>query len=64
VQVILDRVLAQERKLQFALVEEELKLTDKKTAHSASKTKKEKRKNTVRNPANAGKRRSKKGRRR
>ena len=30
VQVILDRILAQERKLQFALVEEELKLTGKK----------------------------------
>ena len=34
VQVILDRVLAQERKLQFALVEEELPLTGKKAAPS------------------------------
>ena len=34
VQVILDRILAQERKLQFALVEEELPLTGKRAAKS------------------------------
>jgi ribonuclease R len=46
VQVILDRVLVQERKLQFALVEEELPLTGRKAAPSSSKSKKNKRKNT------------------
>ena len=39
VQVILDRILVQERKLQFALVEEELPLTGPKSARSSSKTK-------------------------
>ncbi len=38
VQVILDRILAQERKLQFALVEEELPLTGKKAAPFTIKT--------------------------
>ena len=42
VQVILDRVLAQERKLQFSLVEEELPLTGKKPALPPSKPKKKK----------------------
>jgi ribonuclease R len=40
VQVILDRILAQERKLQFALVEEELPLTGPKSAQPPSKRKK------------------------
>jgi ribonuclease R len=40
VQVVLDRILAQERKLQFSLVEEELLLTGKKAAKSAPKPKK------------------------
>ncbi|MGA3131635.1 MAG: RNB domain-containing ribonuclease [Terracidiphilus sp.] len=40
VQVILDRILAQERKLQFALVEEELPLTGRKPATPSSKAKK------------------------
>ena len=52
VQVILDRVLAQERKLQFALVEEELPLTGKKPAHPR-KPKKNKRKNTSRAASDA-----------
>lgn len=64
VQVILDRVLAQERKLQFALVEEELPLTGKKTALAPSKSKKNKRKNTSPPPPSGSKRRFKKGRRR
>jgi ribonuclease R len=42
VQVILDRILAQERKLQFALVEEELKLTGR-TGAGPPKSKKQKR---------------------
>ncbi|MGD1064867.1 MAG: VacB/RNase II family 3'-5' exoribonuclease [Terracidiphilus sp.] len=62
VQVILDRILAAERKLQFALVEEELPLTGKKAAPSPSKSKKNKRKNT--SPPGGSKRRFKKGRRR
>jgi ribonuclease R len=40
VQVILDRILAEERKLQFALVEEELPLTGRKPAPPSSKAKK------------------------
>ena len=43
VEVILDRVLAQERRLQFALVEEELKLTGRVAPRPQSKPKKEKR---------------------
>jgi ribonuclease R len=39
VQVILDRILAQERKLQFALVEEGIQLTGKKTPKPAKKSK-------------------------
>ena len=39
VQVILDRILVQERKLQFALVEEVLPLTGRKPARPSSKTK-------------------------
>ena len=40
VQVILDRILVQERRLQFSLVEEGLVLTGKKTAKPAAKAKK------------------------
>jgi ribonuclease R len=51
VQVILDRILAQERKLQFALVEEGLVLTGKPSAKKPSKAKKNKRKNEGTPPA-------------
>jgi ribonuclease R len=64
VQVILDRVLAQERKLQFALVEEGLSLTGKKAAHSPSKPKKNKHKGASQLHSNNKKRKVKKGRRR
>jgi ribonuclease R len=64
VQVILDRILAQERKLQFALVEEELPLTGRKPSPSPSKSKKNKRKNTSPPPPGGSKRRTKKGQRR
>jgi ribonuclease R len=65
VQVILDRILAQERRLQFALVEEELPLTGKRpSARSSKKPKKDKRKNASPQPPGGSKRRSKKGRRR
>src|SRR5580698_7068587 len=67
VQVILDRVLVQERKLQFALVEEELPLTGRRAAPSTSKSKKNKRKNTSPPPPGGSKRRGgrfKKGRKR
>jgi ribonuclease R len=67
VQVILDRVLAQERKLQFALVEQVLPLTGKKPALPSSKSKKNKRKNTSPTPPGGSKRRGerfKKGRKR
>ncbi len=63
VQVILDRILAQERKLQFALVEEGLVLTGKPSPKRPSKPKKNRRKESAR-PAYNQKRRTGKGRRR
>jgi ribonuclease R len=42
VQVILDRILSQERKLQFSLVEEGIPLTGKKAAKAKPKAKKKK----------------------
>jgi len=63
-QVILDRILAQERKLQFSIVEEGIPLTGKKAASAPSRPKKDKRKD-VRTPASKGKKRfGKKGKRR
>jgi ribonuclease R len=44
VQVILDRILAQERKLQFSIVEEGIPLTGRKVPKPSSKPKKSKRK--------------------
>jgi ribonuclease R len=44
VQVILDRILAQERRLQFSIVEEGIPLTGKKPASAVRKPKKDKRK--------------------
>jgi ribonuclease R len=64
VQVILDRILAQERKLQFSIVEEGIPLTGRKTSSAPSKSKKSKRKD-VKLPASKGKKRfGKKGKRR
>jgi ribonuclease R len=64
VQVILDRILIQERKLQFSIVEEGISLTGKKPAGGPSRTKKSKRKD-VKSPAPKGnKRLGKKGKRR
>ena len=62
VQVILDRILAQERKLQFALVEEGLVLTGRKSAHSPPKPKKNRHKGAPHPNNKKGK--AKKGRRR
>jgi ribonuclease R len=68
VQVILDRILAQERRLQFSLVEEGLKLTGKNAVPSApGSKKKDKRKNAPPPLPGGSKRRagkSKKGKRR
>jgi ribonuclease R len=61
VQVILDRILAQERRLQFSIVEEGIPLTGK-AARPASKTKKRERKNA--GAARSGKNRGKQRRRR
>jgi ribonuclease R len=63
VQVILDRILAQERKLQFALVEEELQLTGKRPPKPAPKSKKNRRKET-RSQAPPIKKKFRKGKRR
>jgi len=56
VQVILDRILAQERRLQFSIVEEGIPLTGKKAAGAPSKPRKSKRKD-VKSPASGGKKR-------
>ncbi len=64
VQVILDRILAQERKLQFSIVEEGIPLTGKKAAKSP-KAKKSKRKDTRAVPSRGKKKPGgKKGKRR
>jgi ribonuclease R len=47
VQVILDRILAQERKLQFSIIEEGIVFTGKKPSPSSRKPKKDKRKPDV-----------------
>jgi ribonuclease R len=56
VQVILDRILAQERRLQFSIVEEGIPLTGKRPAASPKKSKKDKR-NGNKPPSSKGKRR-------
>ena len=56
VQVILDRILAQERKLQFSIVEEGLPLTGKKSVKSPPKPKKTRRKD-VPHPVSKGRKR-------
>ncbi len=58
VQVILDRILAQERKLQFSIVEEGLPLTGRKAARPAPKSRKKRQKEISPSPP-----KSKKGRR-
>jgi ribonuclease R len=63
VQVILDRILAQERKLQFSIVEEELPLTGKSAAKSKPKAKKKKGKSGPVRSLKARNKLGKKGRR-
>jgi ribonuclease R len=64
VQVILDRILAQERKLQFSIVEEGLQLTGKKVSKSRPKAKKKKANAAPARSFKARKKLGKKGRRR
>ena len=64
VQVILDRILAQERKLQFSIVEEGLPLTGKRAAKSPSKSKKSKRRDAPRPKFKPPKKLGRKGKRR
>jgi ribonuclease R len=54
VQVILDRILVQERKLQFALVEEELPLTSRKPTQPSAKAEKQKAKKRAKKEARRG----------
>ncbi len=61
VQVILDRILAQERRLQFSIVEQGLQLTGPKSAKSPPKTKKNKRKDAVAPSSRTRKRFGRKG---
>jgi ribonuclease R len=64
VQVILDRILVQERRLQFSIVEEGIPLTGRKALKSPPRPKKGKRKDAAA-PASKGKKRfGKKGKRR
>jgi ribonuclease R len=63
VRVILDRILAQERRLQFSIVEEELPLTGPKSA-KPPKAKKPKRKDAAPKPFKAKKRSAGKSKRR
>jgi ribonuclease R len=63
VQVILDRILAQERRLQFSIVEEGISLTGKPAPNSSSKGKK-KRKNDSMPAGKSRKRPPRKGKRR
>ncbi len=64
VQVILDRILAQERKLQFSLVEEGIPLTGRKPARSVSKIAPKTKKKKQKNPARPGKKADRRNRRR
>jgi ribonuclease R len=64
VQVILDRILAQERRLQFSIVEEGIPLTGKRVPAPSSKTKKAKRKDKKMPSAKSGKKFARKGKRR
>jgi ribonuclease R len=64
VQVILDRILAQERRLQFSIVEEGLPLTGKKAGNTPTKSKKTKRKDVKASTSKGKKRFAKKGKRR
>jgi ribonuclease R len=64
VQVILDRILAQERRLQFSIVEEGIPLTGRKPAGAPSKSKKDKRKAGKPSASKGKKRFGRKGKRR
>jgi len=64
VEVILDRILAQERKLQFSIVEEGLPLTGKKATPARPKAKKKKGKTAPPRSLKARKRAGSKGKRR
>ena len=64
VQVILDRILAQERRLQFSIVEEGIPLTGRRSGSGSAKSKKGKRKNGKAAGSKGKKRFVKKGKRR
>jgi ribonuclease R len=64
VQVILDRILAQERKLQFSMVEEGVPLTGKKAAPPKPRAKKKKGKASPARSLKARKKAGQKGKRR
>ena len=64
VHVILDRILAQERRLQFSIVEEGIPLTGKTASNSPSRPKKAKRRDTKTPASRLKKRQGKKGKRR
>ena len=64
VQVILDRILAQERKLQFSIVQEGLVLTGRSSGKSAANTKKRERRDNTTHASKAKKHLNKRAKRR
>ena len=64
VQVILDRILAQERRLQFSIVEEGIPLTGKHSPKPSAKAKKDRHKDVRTPPAKGRKKSARKGKRR
>jgi ribonuclease R len=64
VQVILDRILAQERRLQFSIVEQEIPLTGRKPVKAPVKARKKKREAPASGSAKGRKRVGRKGKRR
>jgi ribonuclease R len=64
VQVILDRILAQDRRLQFSIVEEGIPLTGKHSPKPSAKAKKDRHKDVRTPPAKGRKKSARKGKRR
>jgi ribonuclease R len=64
VQVVLDRILAQERRLQFSVVEEGIPLTGKPAGNAPRKPKKSKRASDAQSAPKGKKKFHRKGRRR
>jgi ribonuclease R len=62
--VILDRILVQERRLQFSIMQEGIPLTEKRSPKPPSKAKKNKRRDATSKPPRTKKHTTRKGKRR